>query len=96
MKLYYQNGRVYLERYGVTDGYYSQTELYNVTSSKTKGQSNVKIRLLLDRYSVEVFVDDGYSAITATGFPLNTQSKAYLFSDNTTNVKVIKNNIRID
>lgn len=89
MKVYYEAGKVYLERYGVANGYISQSELFNVTSVDAPlVDGKVKIRLILDRYAAEVFIADGYSTITVTGFPTDTQDKAYLFSDTSMNIQV--------
>jgi beta-fructofuranosidase len=97
MKIYYENGQVVLERYGVTTGQYAAVELHNVTSVDCPlVEGKVKLRLIIDRYSCEVFVQDGYRVMTATAFPNENQTRVGVFSDQGVIFDVIKHSIVIE
>lgn len=96
LKVYYEDGRVYLDRTGATVGYYNNKPEYKITSAEIPAQSTkIKIRLLLDKYSCEVFVNDGYSAMTATVTPSAKQVHGGVFSDSGSQIKITKNNITV-
>jgi beta-fructofuranosidase len=97
MKIYYENGRVYVDRYGVTEGYYAATDFHNITSvDALLVNGKVKIRIVLDRYSAEIFVSDGYKAMTVTGFPNANQIQTALFSTQATMISVTKYDIILE
>lgn len=98
LKVYYLDGRVYLDRTGVTVGYYTRNEEYKITyaDAPVGDDGRITIRLLLDKYSCEVFVCNGYSAITSAVIPSEEQEKACLFSDSHVLISIIKSNITVE
>lgn len=67
LHIYYENGYTYLDRTAINNGYFPQAASHNITRVATPLiDGKVKIRMLLDKYSVEVFVSDGLGAMTAT------------------------------
>jgi beta-fructofuranosidase len=94
--VYYFNNKVYLDRTNVTKGYYEGRSDYKICSCEANLlNGKVKIRLLLDKFSCEIFVNDGYSAITSTVMPNNLQTKTALFSESNTEIKVNKYDLNI-
>ena len=85
MKIWYEDGRVWLDRYGVTAGQYAATDFHNLTSVECPlVDGKVELRIILDRYSCELFVAGGYKTITATALPSALQTQVVLFSDTQT------------
>ncbi|MDR3217311.1 MAG: GH32 C-terminal domain-containing protein [Clostridiaceae bacterium] len=96
LRVYYENGKVYLDRSDVIRNFYkSDTEKISSCGVPSDTQ-NIKIRLLTDKYSCEVFVNDGYSAMTATVAPYENQRKTAVFSDNPAAVSIVRHAITVN
>ncbi|MDD3478236.1 MAG: sucrose-6-phosphate hydrolase [Candidatus Izemoplasmatales bacterium] len=80
--IYYEDGYVYLNRSDNMGGRYP-LEMYNLTKAPVtlNQDGTITLRILLDRYSVEVFVNGGERAITTTVYQSHATDGIVLFSD---------------
>ncbi|MFA5006554.1 MAG: GH32 C-terminal domain-containing protein [Candidatus Izemoplasmatales bacterium] len=89
MKIWYEDGKVWLDRHGVTASAYAATAVNNLTSVDCPlVDGKVVLRLILDRYSCELFVAGGAHTITATALPNAFQTQVTLFSDAAVSIAV--------
>lgn len=94
LNVYYNDGKVYADRRGITDGHYASTDFHNLVSVDAPLQNGeITLRLILDRYSAEIFVNDGAKVMTLTGFPNATQTGISMFSDSTTTFDLVTHDI---
>lgn len=92
----YLDGIIQVDRSAVTVGYYEDSKIYKITDVKTNKESKtVKIRAIVDRYSCEIFIDDGYSVITSTLFANKEQCNVVVKAEKNTTVKIVLNEIKI-
>ncbi len=92
--VYYEEGRLYLERFGITDGYYPSDDKNNRASMAIPlVEGKVVLRVLLDKYSIEIFAANGYGAMTATGMPSETQMYIGAFADQPTDFDISMSDI---
>jgi beta-fructofuranosidase len=90
VEIYYDDGFLTVRRYGITDGYYVQDAKNNeVSVSLPLVDGRVVLRILIDKYSVEIFGAAGYRTITLTGMPKSDQTHLGVYSD-------IPNTITVD
>ena len=89
MRIWYEDGRVWLDRSGVTASAYAATAANNLTSVACPlVDGKVVLRLILDRYSCELFIAGGAHTITATALPNARQTQVALFSDSAVSIAV--------
>ncbi|MFA5006542.1 MAG: GH32 C-terminal domain-containing protein [Candidatus Izemoplasmatales bacterium] len=78
----YDDGRVVLDRRAVAGPLLPTDETANfVTADCPLLDGKVRIRLILDRYSCEVFLADGRTTLTATAFPAPERENVWFSSD---------------
>lgn len=93
-KIYYDNGNLCLERFGITNGYYPQDDINNKTCTALPlVDGKVVLRVLLDKYSIEVFGANGLRTITATGMPSDDQIHIGFYSDIATSFEISAYNL---
>jgi beta-fructofuranosidase len=82
-RIYYDDGRLYLDRTNSVGGRY-QIDMYNITSAPVtlNSDGSIDLRILLDRHSIEVFVNGGEAAITSTVYYHADRTGLILFADN--------------
>ena len=69
-KVYIKDGFVYLDRTNGTNGKVPKGEIHNITRAPLDHNENeVTLRIFIDKYSVEVFINGGAQTITSTVFP---------------------------
>lgn len=87
--VYYENGLLYLNRTERMNGRHVG-DFYNVTQVPVtlNTDGSLDLRILIDKYSVEVFINGGRKAITATIFQSSPTQTVWLFSDNETRFDV--------
>lgn len=87
--VYYENGMVYLNRTDRMNGRHSG-DFYNITQVPVSlnPDGSLDLRILLDKYSVEVFINGGRRAMTATIFQSNPSQTLWMFSDSETRFDV--------
>lgn len=69
-KVYYKDGFLVLDRTNGTSGKVPTGDLHNITKIPVTLQNgSVQLRIFIDKYSVEVFVNNGRYVITTTVFP---------------------------
>lgn len=56
----------------------------------------LKLRMILDRYSVEIFVNDGEQVMTATMYTEQEAEGISFFADGIVNIDVVKYDLAID
>lgn len=95
LKIYYENRTVTLDRSKVIRDFYPSPSATTAVCDTPSDAKKIKLRLLMDKYSCEVFVCDGYSAMTTTVAPLDAQIKTYIFSDEEVFVTVARDRIEV-
>ena len=95
--VYYQDGFIYMDRTDNMNGRH-QGDFYNITKAPVELQEDgsIDLRILLDRFSIEVFINGGRQAITSTIYGSNSTDSIYLFSDNDTYFMLNKWDILVD
>ena len=94
VKVYYQDGYVYLDRSQLNNGYFPSEEKHNVTRvAAPLVEGKVKLRLLLDKYSLEVFVSDGRGVMTATVMTNTTDQQMAVYSNENTTLTFVSHDI---
>ena len=83
--VYYQDGYIYMDRTDSMNGRHSG-DFYNITKAPVQIQEDgsIDLRILLDRFSIEVFINGGQQAITSTIYGSNATDSIYLFSEQDT------------
>ncbi|MCF7930812.1 MAG: GH32 C-terminal domain-containing protein [Acholeplasmataceae bacterium] len=83
--VYYQDGYIYLDRTDSMNGRHPG-DFYNITKAPVviQDDGSIDLRILLDRFSIEVFVNGGRQAITSTIYGSSEHDVIYLFSDQET------------
>lgn len=89
--IYYENGYVYLDRTDSMGGRYPG-EKNNITKAPAmpNEDGSITLRILLDRWSVEVFVNGGESAITSTVYYMPENDNIFLFSQSMQSFELTK------
>lgn len=97
-KVYYENGYIVLDRTLSSNGRIPSGEINNITRVPVdlNDDDSIELRILLDRFSIEVFVNEGEKAITATVFPNIDDINIVLFSDEETTFILDKWDIIVD
>lgn len=95
--IYYENGKIIMDRTDRMNGrhpgdFYNKTEV----PVELNEDGSITIRILLDRYSVEVFVNGGLYAMTSTIYASDVSHSLLLFSDEETRFDVNYWNLLID
>lgn len=85
-KVYYQDGYIYLDRNESSNGMLPEGEdkdFHNITKSKVEldEEEKIELRIFLDRFSVEVFINKGQKTITATTNPTIEDQGIIFYSD---------------
>ena len=85
-KVYYQDGYIYLDRNESSNGMLPEGEdkdFHNITKSKVEldEEEKIELRIFLDRFSVEVFINKGQKTITATTNPTLEDQGIIFYSD---------------
>lgn len=93
-KIYYEDGYVYLDRTESMGGRFPG-EKNNITKAPVSINENgeIKLRILLDRHSVEVFINGGEQAITSTIYFIPENDNIFVFSDNLSRIYIQKWNL---
>lgn len=80
--IYYENGYIVLDRSSSMGGRFpgDQNHISKVPIDVVNGET-ITLRILLDRQSVEVFVNDGEIAFTSTVVYYPERSNVYIYSD---------------
>lgn len=83
--VYYQDGYIYMDRTDSMNGRHPG-DFYNITKAPVDIQSDgsIDLRILLDQFSIEVFINGGVRAITSTVYGSSDTDQIYLFSDQET------------
>lgn len=85
VKVYYHDGYVYLDRTLLNNGYFPSEVKHNLTRVEAPlVEGKVKLRLLLDKYSLEVFVSGGCGVMTATVMTNESNHQVALYADENT------------
>lgn len=87
--IYYQDGFIVLDRTNSMGGRFpgEQNHITKVPIDVLEGET-ISLRILLDRQSVEVFVNEGEIAFTSTVVLYPDRSNIYLYSENTSEFTV--------
>ena len=94
LQIYYRNGKVFLDRSEVYSSKYPESGLITcVPAPLINGK--VKIRMLLDKISAEIFVGNGQYAMTANVMTGKENYRTALLSENSVAFCVVKNKIII-
>ncbi len=89
LRLYYENGYTYLDRSAINNGSFPNESIHNITRVLTPlVNGEVKIRVLLDKYSAEVFVADGAGAMSATMLTTSVNEQLKISAANLTSIKI--------
>lgn len=56
----------------------------------------LRLRIILDRFSVEVFVNDGEQAMTATMYTEQEEDDISFFADSAANIDVVKYDLALE
>ncbi|MDX9691668.1 MAG: sucrose-6-phosphate hydrolase [Acholeplasmataceae bacterium] len=83
--IYYKDGYIYMDRTDSMNGRHTG-DFYNITKAPIdlKEDGSVDLRILLDQFSIEVFINRGAQTITSTVYGSNKTDRIYLFSDQDT------------
>ncbi|MBU0996932.1 MAG: sucrose-6-phosphate hydrolase [Firmicutes bacterium] len=95
--IYYKEGYVYLDRTDNMGGRHPG-DFYNITKAPVVLQEDgtLTLRILLDQFSVEVFINNGEQAITSTIYQSDSTDKIFLFSESETEFTLSKWDLIID
>jgi len=95
--VFYEDGHVYLDRTNSVGNRFSASN-YLITKAPVDLDENgeITLRIILDKYSVEVFVNDGQRAITSTVLPKEDEDKIFVYSDVETKFDIVKYDIILD
>jgi len=87
--IYYLDGYVYLDRTESMGGRFSG-EINNITKALAQLNENgeITLRIILDKQSIEVFINYGAQAMTSTVVYHESNDSIFLFADNETNMKL--------
>ncbi|TNF06509.1 MAG: glycoside hydrolase family 32 protein, partial [Bacillota bacterium] len=83
--VYYKDGYIYMDRTDSMNGRHPG-DFYNITKAPVElnEDGTITLRILVDRFSIEVFINGGEQAITSTIYGSYTTDTIYLFSDQET------------
>ena len=95
LELRVHDGSVTLDRTAVTQGLFPTGEIHRraVAPCPAKG-GKIRMRLILDRFSCEAFLADGFAVLTATCLPGLRDDRVIIQCDRDANVTVVRHAIR--
>ena len=87
--VYYENGFVYLDRTKGTSNRISPSVIHNITKAPVELiNGKIELRIFVDKFSVEVFINGGRKTITSTVLPSINALGIEFFSDSLSNFTV--------
>ena len=88
--VYYEDGYVYLDRTKSTQSRISASMIHNITRAPAElVDGKVELRIFIDKYSVEIFINGGRKTITSTVLPTKDAQQIIFFSEGNSKFDII-------
>lgn len=94
--LFFENGHVTLDRSRLNQGYFPNESKHNIVNVPVNLiDGKVKMRILLDKYSMEIFLADGQETITATTMSSPSNNHVLIYGEDKTFIQFESHDIVI-